>query len=139
MKRIITILGISIGITAIGIITRTLPIISAIMMIILVIEYGNTAIIYLKKLFETRKYYNKLLAHIEYVKFLERERHKAYFIYHGEELKEKIEMYDNIIRKYYELIDVYTKLFELNKKYLGKKKYGKVLKIAKEIREPDRA
>ena len=71
MKRMITILGISIGITAIGIITRTLPIISAIMMIILVIEYGTRAINYLKNLFNTKKYYNKLLAHIEYVKLLE--------------------------------------------------------------------
>ena len=139
MKRMITILGISIGITAIGIITRTLPIISAIMMIILVIEYGTRAINYLKNLFNTKKYYNKLLAHIEYVKLLEHERHKAYFIYHGEELKEKIEMYDNTIKKYYELIDIYTKLIELNKKYLGKRKYGRVLEIAKEIRKPDRA
>ena len=132
MKRMITILGISIGITAIGLITGTWPILLAIGMII-------SVIIDLKLLFETRKYYNKLLTHIEYVKLLEHERHKAYFIYHGEALKEKIASYDKSLEKAQNLTDAYIEYLEFNKKYLGEKRNEKVLEIAKEIRKPDRA
>lgn len=139
MKRMITIVGISIGITTIGLITGTLPIISIIMMIILAIECSYIAIINLKILYETRKRYKEFVLYAKYVRSLKRKKYKAYFAYHGEELKEIIASYDMLLELYQELINIYIEYFSSIKKYLGKKRYNEVLEIAKEIREPDRA
>lgn len=85
------------------------------------------------------KYYKYLLANTAYIKQVEHERYKTYFMLSGKELEEKICQYDKHLLRCYDYSKSLIDFLKDFNKYLSKEKYDNVLEIAKaEIRETGR-
>lgn len=130
----INLLILSIALTIIGIATNTVHIITIGMFGIVGLMLAFLVILYLVlimcELYFSNKFYNDLLDTLQYIKNTKKARYNAYFSYTGEELKQMIEAYDNLLESYYSDYDICVNFLKDKRKFLSKSKYEHVLVLA---------
>lgn len=121
-------LVVSIALLIFGIISKTTHILIITMFLLYCILSLTLFII---NLLLSKKYYNDLVKHVEYIKSIEHIRYKEYFSYRGKELEDRIKKYNEILISAYKLSNIYINFLKDNRKFLSKDQYNNVLEIAK--------